>query len=108
MEQLGALGGQLLGWASFADIALLCAMVNFVVTVAVMRFFEYDECVDTPPAGTPELHPRIVAARNRETETMRAAEATGAEPSRDGQTSAAAPNGKGRRSLRPADDGGGA
>lgn len=36
-----ALGGHLLGWHSFLDIALLYAMVNFVSTIAVMRFFEY-------------------------------------------------------------------
>ena len=36
-----ALGGHLLQWHSFLDVALLYAMVNFVGTVAVMRFFEY-------------------------------------------------------------------
>ncbi|MGD1983879.1 MAG: monovalent cation/H+ antiporter complex subunit F [Chromatiaceae bacterium] len=36
-----ALGGHALGWHSFLDIALLYAMVNFVGTIAVMRFFEY-------------------------------------------------------------------
>lgn len=36
-----ALAGHLLGWASHLDIALLYAMVNFVSTIAVMRFFEY-------------------------------------------------------------------
>ncbi len=36
-----ALGGHLLSWHSFLDIALLYAMVNFVGTIAVMRFFEY-------------------------------------------------------------------
>lgn len=45
-----ALGGLLLGWPSFVDVALLYAMVNFVGTIAVMRFFDCDECVD-PPGG---------------------------------------------------------
>jgi multicomponent Na+:H+ antiporter subunit F len=38
-----ALGGHLLSWHSFLDVALLYAMVNFVGTIAVMRFFEYGE-----------------------------------------------------------------
>ena len=36
-----ALGGYALSWHSFLDVALLYAMVNFVGTIAVMRFFEY-------------------------------------------------------------------
>ncbi len=36
-----ALGGHLLSWHSFLDVALLYALVNFVGTIAVMRFFEY-------------------------------------------------------------------
>ena len=36
-----ALGGYAMSWHSFLDVALLYAMVNFVGTVAVMRFFEY-------------------------------------------------------------------
>lgn len=36
-----ALGGYALSWHSFLDVALLYAMVNFVSTIAVMRFFEY-------------------------------------------------------------------
>lgn len=36
-----ALGGHLLSWHSHLDVALLYAMVNFVGTIAVMRFFEY-------------------------------------------------------------------
>lgn len=36
-----ALGGYALNWHSYLDIALLYAMVNFVGTIAVMRFFEY-------------------------------------------------------------------
>ena len=36
-----ALGGHALQWESFLDVALLYAMVNFVGTIAVMRFFEY-------------------------------------------------------------------
>lgn len=42
-----ALGGHLLSWNSFLDVALLYALVNFVGTIAVMRFFEYR----TPPDG---------------------------------------------------------
>ena len=36
-----ALGGYALDWSGFLDVALLYAMVNFVGTIAVMRFFEY-------------------------------------------------------------------
>ena len=36
-----AVGGYVLAWPAFLDIALLYALVNFVGTVAVMRFFEY-------------------------------------------------------------------
>jgi multicomponent Na+:H+ antiporter subunit F len=36
-----ALGGHALSWHSYLDVALLYAMVNFVGTIAVMRFFEY-------------------------------------------------------------------
>ena len=41
-----ALGGHALQWASFLDVALLYAMVNFVGTIAVMRFFEYGSPTD--------------------------------------------------------------
>ena len=33
-------GGHALGWFSYVDIALMYALVNFVGTLAVMRFFE--------------------------------------------------------------------
>jgi len=36
-------GGHALGWTGYLDVALLYAMVNFVSTIAVMRFFEYRE-----------------------------------------------------------------
>jgi len=36
-----ALGGYALDWHSYLDVALLYALVNFVSTIAVMRFFEY-------------------------------------------------------------------
>ena len=36
-----ALGGHELDWHSSLDVALLYAMINFVGTIAVMRFFEY-------------------------------------------------------------------
>lgn len=35
-----AIGGHALSWHSHLDVALLYAMVNFVGTIAVMRFFE--------------------------------------------------------------------
>lgn len=70
-----ALGGQLLGWPSFVDIALLYAMVNFVVTIAVMRFFEYDESADQSPEAAARLHPWVVAARDQEIATVRPAQA---------------------------------
>lgn len=35
-----AVGGHALGWTGFVDIALLYAMINFVGTIAVLRFFE--------------------------------------------------------------------
>jgi multicomponent Na+:H+ antiporter subunit F len=35
-----ALGGHAFSWHSHLDVALLYAMVNFVGTIAVMRFFE--------------------------------------------------------------------
>lgn len=33
-------GGHALGWYSYVDIALMYALVNFIGTLAVMRFFE--------------------------------------------------------------------
>jgi len=35
-----AVGGHALGWTGYADIALLYAMLNFIGTIAVLRFFE--------------------------------------------------------------------
>ena len=35
-----AVGGHLLEWTSYVDVALLYAMLNFVGTIAVLRFFE--------------------------------------------------------------------
>jgi len=43
-----AVGGHALGWTSFADVALLYAMLNFVATIAVLRFFE--ATAKEPPA----------------------------------------------------------
>jgi len=37
-----ALGGHALSWHSHLDVALLYAMVNFVGSIAVMRFFEHN------------------------------------------------------------------
>ena len=36
-----ALAGYALQWNSYLDVALLYALLNFVGTIAVMRFFEY-------------------------------------------------------------------
>ena len=33
-------GGHALGWFGYVDIALMYAMINFVGTLAIMRFFE--------------------------------------------------------------------
>ena len=35
------LAGYVLQWNSYLDVALLYALLNFVGTIAVMRFFEY-------------------------------------------------------------------
>jgi multicomponent Na+:H+ antiporter subunit F len=48
-----ALGGYALQWHSFLDVALLYAMVNFVGTIAVMRFFEYSGAAEETDAGGP-------------------------------------------------------
>ena len=41
-----ALGGYALSWNSYLDVALLYALLNFVGTIAVMRFFEYHNPTD--------------------------------------------------------------
>ena len=33
-------GGHALGWFGYVDIALMYAMINFIGTLAIMRFFE--------------------------------------------------------------------
>lgn len=38
-----AIAGHTLGWSGYADIALLYAMINFLGSIAVMRFFEYQK-----------------------------------------------------------------
>jgi multicomponent Na+:H+ antiporter subunit F len=43
-----AVGGYALGWTSYVDVALLYAMLNFVGTIAVLRFFE--STLQEPPA----------------------------------------------------------
>jgi len=48
-----ALAGHALSWHSFLDVALLYAMVNFVGTIAVMRFFEYSADDEAGDDGTP-------------------------------------------------------
>lgn len=50
---LVALGGHVLAWHSFLDIALLYAMVNFVGTIAVMRFFESNRPQDDAEKSEP-------------------------------------------------------
>ncbi len=49
-----ALGGYALSWNSFLDVALLYALLNFVGTIAVMRFFEYRSATeeDDEPEST--------------------------------------------------------
>lgn len=43
-----AVGGYALNWSGYADIALMYALVNFISTIAVMRFFEYQQTnIDT-------------------------------------------------------------
>jgi multicomponent Na+:H+ antiporter subunit F len=51
-----AVGGYALSWPGYLDVALLYALVNFIGTVAIMRFFEY--------RGT-ETHPAAPSARRR-------------------------------------------
>jgi multicomponent Na+:H+ antiporter subunit F len=50
-----ALGGYALSWNSYLDVALLYALLNFVGTIAVMRFFEYRNPTDKRdgPESTP-------------------------------------------------------
>ena len=50
-----ALSGYALSWNSYLDVALLYALLNFVGTVAVMRFFEYRSVTDERdgPESTP-------------------------------------------------------
>lgn len=44
-----AVGGYMLGWTSFTDVALLYAMLNFIATIAIMRFFEqYEDARQEP------------------------------------------------------------
>jgi len=43
-----AVGGHALGWTSHTDVALLYAMLNFVGTIAILRFFE--STLQEPPA----------------------------------------------------------
>jgi multicomponent Na+:H+ antiporter subunit F len=50
-----ALAGYALSWNSYLDVALLYALLNFVGTIAVMRFFEYrnvSEEGDGPESAT--------------------------------------------------------
>jgi multicomponent Na+:H+ antiporter subunit F len=50
-----ALAGYVLQWNSYLDVALLYALLNFVGTIAVMRFFEYrnvSEEGDGPESAT--------------------------------------------------------
>lgn len=46
-----ALGGHAMSWHSFLDVALLYAMVNFVGTIAVMRYFEYSSGRESDKEG---------------------------------------------------------
>lgn len=44
-----AILGFLTGRPDFLDIALLYAMINFVGTIAILKFFRYRALGDTPP-----------------------------------------------------------
>jgi multicomponent Na+:H+ antiporter subunit F len=49
-----AVYGFLTGRPDFSDIALVYALINFIGTVAVLKFFEYtagSPAVDEPPGG---------------------------------------------------------
>lgn len=43
-----AVGGYALQWHSFVDVALLYAMVNFVITIAIMRYIEASRTPSQP------------------------------------------------------------
>jgi len=45
-----AVGGYALDWASFVDVALLYAMINFVSTIAILRYFEFSREPEPTPA----------------------------------------------------------
>ena len=49
-----AVGGYAFGWSGYADIALLYAMINFIGTIAVMRFFEYQQVTGSPEENSHE------------------------------------------------------
>jgi len=50
--------GFLLGRPDFLDIALLYALINFVGTIAVLKFFRYRALGDTSPTPRGEPTPR--------------------------------------------------
>lgn len=35
-----AVGGHALGWTSYTDVALLYALINYISTIAILRFIE--------------------------------------------------------------------
>jgi len=44
------------GRPDFLDIALLYALINFVGTIAVLKFFRYRRLGDAPEDDTPVMH----------------------------------------------------
>jgi len=54
--------GFLMGRPEFLDIALLYALINFVGTIAVLKFFRYRAIGDTSP--TPQGKPTSVGRLN--------------------------------------------
>ncbi len=54
--------GFLMGRPDFLDIALLYALINFVGTIAILKYFRYRAIGDTSP--TPEGEPTALGALN--------------------------------------------
>ena len=63
---IGALGF-LMGRPDFLDIALLYALINFVGTIAVLKFFRYRAIGDTSPVQTDQkmVHGVLTDQRKR-------------------------------------------
>lgn len=46
--------GFVTGRPDFVDIALVYALINFIATIAILKFFRYRGMGDTPPAAAEE------------------------------------------------------